>query len=61
MYRLWRSKEKLVVELLSHVAAEVEPLDLERHLARLVDMPDCAAAHLRLPLPHIGSLRKQPT
>jgi AcrR family transcriptional regulator len=41
IYRRWRSKEKLVVELLSHVAAGVEPVpdlgDTRTELLRLVN------------------------
>jgi AcrR family transcriptional regulator len=40
IYRRWRSKEELVVELLSHVAADVEPVpdlgDTRSELLRLV-------------------------
>jgi AcrR family transcriptional regulator len=52
IYRRWRSKEKLVVELLSHVAAGVEPVP---------DLGDTRAELLRLVNEAIEYLTRTPT
>jgi AcrR family transcriptional regulator len=52
IYRRWRSKEELVVELLSHVAAGVEPVP---------DLDDTRAELLRLVSEAIDQLMSTPT
>jgi AcrR family transcriptional regulator len=51
IYRRWRSKEELVVDLLSQVAAEVEPVP---------DLGDTRAELLRLVTEAIGHLTRAP-
>ena len=52
IYRRWRSKEELVVELLSHVAAGVEPVP---------DLGDTRSELLRLVSEAIEHLKRTPT